>query len=129
GRWVLAAAALVGLAVAAYLSARGLSNLSGDGIAHLNVARKVVDARDAGLWQRYVQLGSPWLPLPHVAMLPFVWSDWLWRSGWAGTIPSLAAYAAAAWLVYRLAFDLYGDERRALLASGAFALNPSVLYL
>jgi hypothetical protein len=46
---VLAAAALVGLAAAVYLSAQGLSNIYGDGIAHLNNARKVVDARGAGL--------------------------------------------------------------------------------
>src|SRR5215213_7110985 len=91
GWWVLAGAALVGLAAAAYLSSAGLANLYGDGIAHLNIARKIVDARDATLWERYVQLGSPWLPLPHLAMLPFVWHDGLWRSGWAGTIPSLAS--------------------------------------
>jgi 4-amino-4-deoxy-L-arabinose transferase-like glycosyltransferase len=126
---VLVAAAAVGLAAAACLSALGLSDLYGDGVAHLNIARKMVDARGAGLWERYVQLGSPWLPLPHLAALPFVWSDALWRSGWAGMIPSLAAYAAAAWLLYRLAFDVYGGEPAALLAAGAFALNPSALYL
>jgi hypothetical protein len=126
---VLAVAALVGLAVAAYLSSQGLANLYGDGIAHLNIARKMVDARDATLWERYVQLGSPWLPLPHLAMLPFVWHDGLWRSGWAGTIPSLVAYVASAWLVYRLGFAAYGAEAPALVAAGAFALNPSVLYM
>jgi hypothetical protein len=127
--WVLAVAAVVGLVSAIYLSSRGLTNLYGDGIAHLNIARKMVDARDAGLWERYVQLGSPWLPLPHVAMLPFVWSDRMWRTGWAGVVPSLAAYVAAAWLLYRLAFATYEREGAAVLAAGTFALDPSVLYM
>jgi 4-amino-4-deoxy-L-arabinose transferase-like glycosyltransferase len=129
GPWVAAGAALAGLAAAAWLSSHGLSNLYGDGIAHLNIARKVVDARDATLWDRYVQLGSPWLPVPHLAMLPFVWVDGLWRSGWAGTIPSLAAHAASAWLLYRIAFAAYASEAAAVAAAAAFALNPSVLYM
>lgn len=126
---MLAAAGIAGLGAAVYFSASGLSNLYGDGIAHLNIARKIVDARDAGLWERYVQLGSPWLPLPHVVMLPFVWIDSMWRSGWAGTIPSLMAHAASAWLLYRIAFVLYQDEAAALVATAVFALNPSALYL
>lgn len=136
--WVVAAATFVGSAATIYLATRGMHNLYGDGIAHLNIARKVVDARDAGLWERYVQLGSPWLPLPHLVMLPFVWVDRLWRSGLAGTIPSLAAYVASVWLAYRGGYEIHRDgqeardpsaERSALLAAVVVALNPSVLYM
>ena len=129
GVWIAVAAAILGCATAAYLTAHDMHNVYGDGIAHLNIARRIVDARDAGLWERYVQLGSPWLPLPHAAMLPFVWIDRLWRSGWAGTIPSLVAYVASVWLVFRIALDLYAERSAALVAAGALALNPSVLYM
>ena len=113
GRAVATAAALLGLAVAIWLSAHDLINVYGDGVAHLNIARKVVDAAPGtSLWTHYVQLGSPWLPVQHVLMLPFVWIDPLWRSGWAGTIPSLASYVLAVWCTYRLAFDLFATVRR-----------------
>lgn len=135
GRAVAATALLLGLAVAIWLSSHDLVNVYGDGVAHLNIARKVVDAAPGTpLWTHYVQLGSPWLPVQHVLMLPFVWIDPLWRSGWAGTIPSLACYVLAVWCTYRLAFDLFDDagdarESVALLSAATLGLNPSVLYL
>ena len=49
-----------------------MTNVYGDGIAHVNIARKVVDSPDDSLWQRYIQIGSPWLPVQTVAMLPLV---------------------------------------------------------
>ncbi len=63
GRWVAAAATATVVASTAYLVHAGLSNLYGDGIAHVNIARKMLDTRGAGCWERYVQLGSPWLPI------------------------------------------------------------------
>ena len=64
--------------------------LYGDAVAHINIARRVVDSRHPE--QFYGQLGTVWLPLQHVAMLPFVWSDGLWRTGIAGAIPGMLAY-------------------------------------
>src|SRR5215469_18561059 len=50
--------------------------LYGDAVAHINIARRVVDNRHP--LESYGQLGTVWLPLQHVAMLPFVWIDALW---------------------------------------------------
>src|ERR1700686_3990408 len=43
-----------------YLFSNGMTNVYGDGVAHLNIARKVVDSPDSSVWQRYMQIGSPW---------------------------------------------------------------------
>ena len=52
----------------------------GDAEAHLHIARRVIDSHRPGL----TQLGSVWLPLPHVLMTPFVACfDW-WRNALAG---------------------------------------------
>jgi len=40
----------------------------GDAVAHLHIARRVIDSRRPGL----SELGSVWLPLPHLLMIPFV---------------------------------------------------------
>ena len=52
-----------------------------DSISHLRIARRVFDNTTPGL----AQLGGVWLPLPHVLMLPFIWNDYLWRTGLAGS--------------------------------------------
>src|ERR1017187_4568736 len=73
--------------------------LYGDAVAHINIARRVVDNRHA--LESYGQLGTVWLPLQHIAMLPFVWIDALWRSGIAGSIPSLGAYFGGPRAIFR----------------------------
>ena len=40
----------------------------GDAVAHLHIARRVFDSRTP----RFSQLGSVWLPLPHILLIPFV---------------------------------------------------------
>src|ERR1700737_5661167 len=67
---------------------RGDVLLYGDAIAHINIARRVFDSRTPGL----LQLGTVWLPLPHLLMIPLLFSNWMWNSGVGGSIPSMAAY-------------------------------------
>lgn len=114
----------------------GLTNLYGDGIAHLNIARKIVDLDTTSIWQRYIQLGSPWLPLPHFLMLPFVWHDYFWRTGLAGSLVSMFSYLLCVMCLFEIAnifaSSYFKQEQHLLagiLAALIFALNPSVLYL
>ena len=58
---------------------RGDILLYGDAVAHINIARRVFDSRTPGL----LQLGTVWLPLPHLLMIPFLLSDWMWKTGLA----------------------------------------------
>src|ERR1700694_3092065 len=77
---------------------RGEVLLYGDAVAHLNIARRVFDSRTPGL----LQLGTVWLPLPHLLMIPFLLSDSAWQSGIGGSIPSMVAYALGAAGIFRL---------------------------
>ena len=72
----------------------------GDAVAHLHIARRVFDCASAAA---LTQLGSVWLPLPHLLMIPFVQIYSWWASGIAGVIPSALAYLAACAGIYRLA--------------------------
>jgi hypothetical protein len=118
-----------------YFYKNGMTNLYGDGIAHVNIARKVVDSPDDSLWQRYVQIGSPWLPLQTVAMLPLVANDWLWRTGVAGSLLSMLCFIATAISIFQLAKNLYDKEGETyknilpFVAFAIFALNPSALFM
>jgi hypothetical protein len=96
----------------------------GDAIAHLHIARRVFDSHRPGL----TQLGSVWLPLPHLLMLPFVQVYAWWADGIAGAIPSALAYMGACLGLYRLA-RRWLPSAPCALALGFFALNPNLLYL
>jgi hypothetical protein len=96
----------------------------GDAIAHLHIARRVFDSRQP----RLTQLGSVWLPLPHLLMLPFVQVYSWWANGIAALPASILAYLASCAGIYRLA-RRWLAPLPASLALAFFALNPNLLYL
>jgi hypothetical protein len=96
----------------------------GDAVAHLHIARRVLDSHRPGL----TQLGSVWLPLPHLLMLPFVQVYGWWANGIAGTIPSVLAYLAGCAGIYRLARH-WLRPAAASIALAFFATNPNLLYM
>jgi hypothetical protein len=103
---------------------RGDILLWGDAVAHINIARRLSDARNPG----WGQIGTVWLPLPHLLVAPFVANDWLWRSGIGGSIPSMVAYVLGVAGVYRLV-RARAAASAASLAAAIYALNPSMLYM
>ncbi len=98
--------------------------LYGDAVAHLGIARRVLDAREPG----WGQLGGVWLPLPHLLILPLVQKMEWWQNGMAGTWPSMLCYVAGVAGFYRLARRML-IARWAVVATAFLALNPNLLYL
>jgi hypothetical protein len=96
----------------------------GDAVAHLAIARRVIDSHYPGL----KQLGSVWLPLPHLLMIPFVAVYRWWADGIAGMIPSALAYIFGCVGIYQLARQ-WLSTAAALVALTFFGLNPNLLYL
>ena len=121
---VILAAVLLGFIALMICFSRGYVLLYGDAVAHLGIARRILDSRNPGL----VQLGGVWLPLPHLLMLPFVQKMEWWQSGLAGTWPSLACYILGVAGFYRLCRRMM-IPRWALAATAFYALNPNLLYL
>src|SRR5437879_7805150 len=91
-------AAAISIASFFYYLRHGDLLLYGDAVAHINIARRVFDSRTPGI----LQLGTVWLPLPHLLMLPFLLSRWLWQTGIGGSIPSLIAYVFSVVGIFRL---------------------------
>src|SRR5450755_3328000 len=81
--------------------------LYGDTYAHMLIVRRVLDNATPGL----AQLGGVWLPLPHLVMLPFIWNDYLWRTGLAGSLPSMICYLISAVYLFLAARRLTRDSR------------------
>ncbi len=97
----------------------------GDAYAHMLIARRIVDSLTPGL----AQFGGVWLPLPHIIMLPFIWNAYLWRTGLAGSIPSMICYIIASIYLFMTVRRLTRDSRASFIGALVFILNPNVLYL
>jgi hypothetical protein len=107
--------------------------LYGDAIAHINIARRVFDSRTPGL----LQLGTVWLPLPHLLIIPFIIPTEMWRGGAGGSIPSMAGYVFAVIGIFRLVRTTLSRENEpdpharfaAWIAAIVFAANPNLIYM
>ncbi len=117
-------AAIFSFLALAYCTRHGMLLLYGDAVAHLHIARRLGDS----LYPGFRQLGSVWLPLPHLLMYPFAQSMRLWQSGLAGAPPSMVAYILGAAGMYRLA-RIALPAPFAVLATLFYALNPGLLYM
>jgi hypothetical protein len=129
---VAAIASAVSLLSLLYYFQHGQILLYGDAVAHINIARRVFDSQTPGL----LQLGTVWLPLPHLLTIPFLFSDSLWQSGLGGSLPSMIAYLLGTVGVYRLTRGLAGDLGNdsaarvgAWLAAFVYLGNPNLIYL
>ena len=130
---VAAVASAVSLISFLYYFQRGEILLYGDAVAHINIARRVFDSQTPGL----LQLGTVWLPLPHLLMIPFLVSDKMWRSGVGGSIPSMIAYVLGVLGTFRFTRGLLEDDERmrlrarsgAWLAALVYGANPNLIYL
>lgn len=96
-----------------------------DAVSHLVIARMIFDSIIPGL----AQLGSVWLPMTHVMLLPFVTNDFLFRTGLAGTITGVISSAVTAVLLFRIVKMQFNSTQAGLLASALYMMNPSVIYM
>jgi hypothetical protein len=106
--------------------------LYGDAVAHINIARRVFDSKTPGL----LQLGTVWLPLPHLLIMPFIVSTRMWQSGAGGSIPSMASYVLGVLGIFRLVriaqskAGIDGGEQIAPWAAAIlYGANPNLIYI
>jgi hypothetical protein len=119
--------ALSALSVAAWywFFRLGLTLSYNDARSHLNIARRVVESLQPGA----AQFGSVWLPLFHILEIPFIWNDFLWRTGIAGSIVSMTAYVIGGVILALLTKELRFNRTATYIAVIVYAFNPNLLFL
>lgn len=122
---IILLATILSFQTAIYSFTQGYVTAYGDAESHLNISKRVIHSLTPG----FSQLGGIWLPLPHLLMIPFVYFDFLWRSGLAGWIVSGAAYVISGVFLYKTTFLLTKNIYASIVAFLVFALNPNILYL
>ena len=96
-----------------------------DAIAHVNKARGLFDNIQPGIRQ----LGTVWLPLPHILMAPLTAIDSLWRTGAAGSLVSMVCFVGTGIFLFLTGSEWTGSRITGWLAFLFFALNPHLMYL
>src|SRR3981081_539866 len=130
---VAGSAVLVSFFAFLYYLPRSDLLLYGDAVAPINIARRVFDSPTPGR----LQLGKVWLPLPHLLMIPFIFSDALWRSGAGASIPSMIAYVLGVIGIFRLVRGMLEADPHtkpaavvgAWAAAFAYGANPNLIYM
>src|SRR5579863_3091095 len=99
--------------------------LYGDAVAHINIARRVFDSKTPGL----LQLGTVWLPLPHLLIMPFITSKHMWQTGAGGSIPSMAGFVLGVLGIFRLVRTIWKHDGEADGAAPVVAWAAVILYI
>jgi hypothetical protein len=103
----------------------GLGLSYNDARSHLDIGRRVVEGLKPGL----AQLGSVWLPLNHILMIPLVWNDWAWHSGFAGAIWNMLSFVATGLIIYKILEKLNVGMLGRIIGIIVFVANLNILYL
>jgi hypothetical protein len=98
--------------------------LYGDAVAHINIARRVFDSQTPGL----LQLGTVWLPLPHLLAIPFILLKSMWQNGTGGSIPSMIAYVFGVMGIFRLVRTMLDADLRTQPAAEVGAWAAALAY-
>lgn len=120
-----AAAAVVSAAAFLFVSWIGATLYFGDAVAHLNIARKILDGKTPG----WAEIGTVWLPLPHLLAAPLVWIDALWRTGIGAALPTAFAFVVGAVFLFAIALQWFEEHALAWTALALYLVNLNILYL
>ena len=116
--------AMVAAAASAVTVSRHINMDYGDAMAHLTIARRIIDSKSAG----FRQLGTVWLPAPHLLLMPFVQNTWLWHTGIAACIVGVGSMAVSTASIYRICARVGIGRNGRVVALVIFLANPSLLY-
>jgi hypothetical protein len=97
-----------------------------DSISHLVRAREYVDAVNPGLFE---QLGTAWLPLPHLLLLPFTLIESLFRTGFAGAALNVPCLAFTSVFLYKIIKSHLNVGFIAIVGALLYVTNPNILYM
>ncbi len=97
----------------------------GDAAAHLVRARQYIDSQQTGLHS----MGTVWLPLPHILLIPFVASDYLFFHGLSAVIPGTLMLLSSALLFNAILRRCGCSPLSSLIASLLCFANPNLVYI
>ncbi len=96
-----------------------------DSIYRMEAARRFFDALEPGIIS---QIGTVWLPVPNLLLMPFACVDYLWETGLAASIINLPAFIAAAVFIFLSLKKITGSPAATWFGFVVFIFNYNILY-
>jgi len=96
-----------------------------DAAAHLEITQRMIMSPTPGL----AQLGTVWLPLPHLLSLWGAWNATLYYSGIAGSAVSMLSFVVSARYTYKLGALVSGRVLGGLVAAVVLLTNGNMLFM
>lgn len=118
-------ALLVGIISTTFMFEQDWLLLYSDAQSHLTIARRIFDSKEPG----FAQIGTVWLPFPHLLLLPLVTSYALWHTGLAAAIVGTVCLAVSAAALWRITARVSFPPVARAVTVAVFVFNPSILYL
>ncbi|TAN26263.1 MAG: hypothetical protein EPN30_04510 [Actinomycetota bacterium] len=97
----------------------------GDSLSHMTISRRIWDSPNPGL----SQLGTNWLPLPHLLFAISTLWIWGWRTGLGGSIITIACAVVTSGSLYRIGQRTGLGNAGGWVAAMIVATNPSWSYV
>jgi len=97
----------------------------GDAASHIIKAREFTDSHP----HEIPIIGTVWLPLPHLLLLPFASIDSFFYSGIAGAFVGIPCLIGTGVLLFLLVKRITGSAPAAFLMASLYGLNPNVVYM
>lgn len=93
--------------------------------SHLVIGRALTDSVNPGFYQ----LGTVWLPVPHLLLAPFMLIFPLWQTGLGASMLGIICLAVSTAALWRVAYRIGFNRPARLVVVAVFVFNPTMLYL
>jgi hypothetical protein len=96
-----------------------------DSIFRIEAARRFFDSDNPGIIN---QLGTVWLPVPNLILMPFAYVDYLWRTGLAASIVNFPLFVVSSVIIFLAIKKLTDNVLATWFGFLVFVLNYNILY-
>ena len=129
GKWYTLALLLVLVMCAAGIVLYRIDNRAflyfGDAVSRIVRSREFIDSQHPGIGN----IGTVWLPLPQLLLLPFASVNSLFYSGIAGAMVGVPCLVGTGLLLFAIIRRITQSRSIAFLGACLFTLNPNVVYM
>lgn len=96
-----------------------------DAIYRMEAARRFFDSLTPGI---YSQLGTVWLPIPNLILMPLAAIDYFWETGLAASIVNLPAFIIASLAIFLMVKNITESYAASWFGFLVFVFNYNILY-
>ena len=96
-----------------------------DSIFRMEAARRFFDSNTPGIIN---QMGTVWLPVPNLILMPFAYIDFLWRTGLAASIVNFPLFVLSAVIIFLSIKELTKSPAASWFGFLIYVFNYNILY-